>query len=97
MTIMVFKTISGDELLADAEVTDIGYSLKDPAAIVMQQTERGVGVALAPYMPYTDGAIALHKAGVAFVGTPNLQMENEYRRIFGSGIEIAPAGTIFTG
>ena len=95
MTVKVYKLIGGDEILAEQHSGSAEhYELKDPAAIVLQRTEQGVGVALAPYMPYVEGNLNLMKASVAAVGTPNQQMINEYNRIFGSGIVVAPASTL---
>jgi hypothetical protein len=87
--IKVFKLLNGEELISEA--TGNGgnsYTLKDPAAIVIQQTAKGVGVALAPYMPYANSEITLYVSGIVSESTPNGDMENEYRRIFGSGIEV---------
>ena len=94
--IKVFKMINGEEIIAKAEVCELGYKISDPAAIVIQQTEKGVGVGLAPYMPYANSEITLYFTGIASEGTPNVNMENEYNRIFGSGIQIASAGSIQT-
>lgn len=91
--IKVFKLINGEELISKVELTEAGYNLKDPAAIVIQQTEKGVGVGLAPYMPYALSEITLNATAVVSEASPNLNMENEYNRIFGSGIQIASAST----
>lgn len=87
--IKVFKLLNGEELIAKVEIIGLGYTLKDPAAIVIQQTAKGVGVALAPYMPYADSDITLYASAIVSESTPNRDMENEYSRIFGSGIQIA--------
>lgn len=96
MSIKVFKLINGEEIIS--EVSDIygaeDYELKSPATIIVQQTEQGVGIGLAPYMPYVAGKISLNKSAVASHGSPEVKMENEYRRIFGSGIQIAQAGSL---
>jgi hypothetical protein len=86
--IKVFKLLNGEELIANVEVNGLGYTLKDPAAIVIQQTAKGVGVALAPYMPYANSEITLYASAIVSESTPNLDMENEYSRIFGSGIQV---------
>ena len=97
MKVKVFKLLDGSELLAEQfNNYDQFYELKNPAAIVLQQTQQGVGVALAPYMPYAEGNIRLMRSAIAAECEPNLQMTNEYNRIFGSGIQIAPAGSIRT-
>jgi hypothetical protein len=86
--IKVFKLLNGEELIASTSITGLGYILKDPAAIVIQQTAKGVGVALAPYMPYANSEITLYTSAIVSESTPNLDMENEYSRIFGSGIQV---------
>jgi hypothetical protein len=92
--IKVFKLISGEELIGKAEVTGLGYTLEAPATILMQQTKDGVGLALMPYMPYTEGKVKLLSQSIATEGTPSAKMINEYNRLFGSGIEIAPASAL---
>lgn len=96
MSVKVFKLINGEDLIAEVEESADFFIVKNPASIVMQQTERGVGVALAPYMPYATGELTLYKTGLTACGIPELQMINEYSRIFGSGIQIAAAGSLAT-
>ena len=47
-----------------------------------------------PYMPYTEGKIKLFSQCIATEGDPSKKMINEYSRLFGSGIEIAPASAL---
>lgn len=95
MNIKVYKLLSGEELIAEQfNHYDRHYELKNPAQIVLQQTPQGVGVALAPYMPYVEGNLSLVKSAIAAEGDPNLQMQNEYNRIFGTGIQVAPASAL---
>ena len=86
--IKVFKLLNGEELISDVTSMSGFYEMKDPAAIVIQQTAKGVGVGLAPYMPYANNPIKLYATAIVSESTPNVEMENEYSRIFGSGIEI---------
>jgi hypothetical protein len=93
--IKVFKLINGEEIIAEIfNHYDRHIELKAPAQIVMQQTKEGVGVAMAPYMPYVTGNIELHRHAIASSGIPDVKMENEYSRLFGSGIQIASAGSV---
>lgn len=89
MNIKVFKLINGEEIISKVEETGFGWTLSSPAQIVMQQTKDGVGVALAPYMPYSSGDIMMYRHAVAGEANPDVKMENEYSRLFGSGIQIA--------
>jgi hypothetical protein len=95
--IKVFKLINGEEIIAEIfNHFDKHIELKAPAQIVMQQTKEGVGVALAPYMPYATANIELYRHAIASSAVPDVKMENEYSRLFGSGIQIASAGSVPT-
>ena len=96
MTVRVFKLINGEELISSSKMNIQGnaYVLDKPAVIMIQQTEQGVGVGVAPYMPYAQGEVTLYLAAIASEGLPDVKMENEYSRIFGSGIQLASAGGI---
>lgn len=91
MNIKVFKLINGEEIISKADDTGMGWTLSSPAQIIMQQTKEGVGVALAPYMPYASGDITMYRHAVTSEANPDVKMENEYNRLFGSGIQIASA------
>jgi hypothetical protein len=93
--IKVFKLISGEEIIGEVfNNFDQTLELKSPAAIVIQQTQQGVGVGLMPYMAYATGNVQLYKNAIASEAAPDIKMVNEYNRIFGSGIQIASAGSI---
>ena len=96
MNVKVFKLINGEDLIAQVKENADSFLIESAASIVMQQTERGVGVALAPYMPYAADELTLYKTAITAVGEPEVQLLNEYSRIFGSGIQIASAGSIAT-
>lgn len=89
--IKILKLISGEEIVADIEVKDESYILKNAVTIVYQKTEKGLGSGLAPYMPFATGDVDLLKHSVAAIAEPSQDMSNEYNRIFGSGIVVAPA------
>jgi hypothetical protein len=94
--IKVFKMINGEEIISEVfnEYADF-YELKNPASIMLQPTQSGaMGVGIAPYMPYVTGNCNLRKTAIAAEGEPEQKMTNEYNRIFGSGIEVVPAGAI---
>ena len=95
MGIKVFKLISGEELIADVfNNYDQFFELKTAATIMIQQTEKGLGVALMPYMPYSKGNIKLYKQSIASESEPDLNMSNEFNRLYGSGLVTAPASAL---
>ena len=95
MTIKVFKLINGEELISEVSSgSDAGYYLENPAVIQLQQTAQGVGVGIAPYMPYAQGKVTLYSSAIAAEADPDDKMKNEYNRIFGSGIQVVPASAL---
>lgn len=93
--IKVFKLITGEELISKVSSgSEAGWHLEDPAMIMIQRTQEGMGVALAPFLAYTTGKPYLHKSGVIVEAAADTQMENEYNRLFGSGIVVAPASAL---
>jgi hypothetical protein len=95
MTVKVYKMINGEDIIAqEVKADSTNYELKAPAQIVLQQTEKGMGVAIAPYMPYASGNINLYYSAIAAECIPDQNMVNEYNRIFGSGIQVAPASAL---
>ena len=94
--VKVFKLINGEELISEIHNPyDKHYELKNPANIMLQPTQGGgMGVGIAPYMPYAEGKIYLNRTAIAAEGIPEEKMKNEYNRIFGAGIEIAPASML---
>jgi hypothetical protein len=93
--IVVFKLVSGEEMIGEVfNIFGESYRIKNPAVIMLQRTDQGVGVALMPYMPYCDGDIGFNKSAIVAEGEPSQNMINEYNRIFGSGIQVAPASAL---
>ena len=97
MTVMVYKMINGEEIIGEKfnTHTDI-IELKEAAQIILQRDAKsgGVGVALAPYMPYALGNVKFYKTAIMAEVEPTQELVNEYNRVFGSGIEIAPASAL---
>ena len=96
MGVKVCKLVSGEDIIADVKIDDLGYVFNNPAVIVVQQTQDGrVGAAFAPYAPYAkDGVVRIFKNFVIGEVELDVKMINEYNRIFGSGILIASANEI---
>ena len=81
--IRVFKTLSGEEILTEVVyVKDTHYVLKNPSVLVLQETEQGMRVGLAPFMPYVKGNHALYASSIMSEGNPDDSMVSEYKKIF---------------
>lgn len=95
MTVKVFKMINGEEIIGEMfNAYGDHHEIKNPAQIMLQRTEQGMGVGMAPYMPYATGNIKLYKNAIASECEPDQNLVNEYNRIFGSGIQVAPASAL---
>jgi len=90
MTVKIFKMINGEVMMGD--VTDVNpeyYVVHEPAAVMLQERDGGMGIGIAPYMPYAEGKITIRTTAIAAEGEPDQKLTNEYNRLFGSGIIIA--------
>lgn len=93
MNVKVYRLMTGEDIIADTEVDQNGVWFKNPAAIVVQQTQDGrVGAAFAPFAPFAkDNKVLIRQTAIAGEMEVDVKMINEYNRIFGSGIVLAAA------
>ena len=92
--LVYYKLVSGEELVAkQVSVGDTATVIDDAVTLVYHQTDKGVSVGFAPFMPQGEGKATLYHSGIAAVGVPNDQVRSEHTRIF-SGIVLASAGSI---
>ena len=94
MAVKVYKLINGEDIIAEIEKeTPSEIVLKNPAAIIVQQTADGrVGASFAPHAPFAkDNTVTIYKTAIAGHMEVDVKLVNEYNRIFGSGIMIASA------
>ena len=97
MTIIGFKTLTGDDVLAKVVDDTIDYFLvENPAAIVIQRGQDGQpGVGLAPFVPFAEnGRVTIFKSALAARFEIDVNLRNEWNRLFGDGIQIAPASAL---
>jgi len=93
--VKVYKMINGEDVMGEVfNVLGEVIELKNPSQIILQRTETGMGVALAPYMPFADGNVKISKNAIAAECIPDQNMINEYNRIFGSGISVVSASAL---
>lgn len=95
MSIRGFRLTTGEVVLTQVKERKEGVIvLKDPAQMVMQEIEPGrAGVALQAFLPYGNN-IELYVGSITAEFDVDVQVENEYNRIFGAGIVIAGANDI---
>lgn len=89
--LLTFKT--GQTILAEIDESDATfYVVKTPVNIVAQQTEKGPMLGFLPFLDYSEEfktGIKIARDLIMTVNTPVRELENQYNRVFGSGIEIA--------
>jgi hypothetical protein len=63
-----------------------------PVQVVLQSTKDGPMMAFAPFLDFAEEfttGITIEMDSVLCITTPNTDLENQYSKVFGSGIEIA--------
>lgn len=90
MAIRGFRLNTGEVIITQMkDENDTQFVLKEPVQLIMQEIEPGrAGVGLQPFIPYGDN-VKLYKSSITAEFDLDLQVENEYNRIYGSGIVIA--------
>jgi hypothetical protein len=89
--LVTFKT--NHTIIAEVDCTDKNeVVLKQPVQVVMQPTKEGPMMGFGPFLDYSQE----FKTGIKFsmndvlcITTPVTELENQYNKVFGSGIEIA--------
>lgn len=92
MTVKIFKMINGEVIMADIVSEEYGsgyYVVNEPALVMLQERDGGMGVGIAPYMPYAEGKVNIRLNAIAAEAEADQKLANEYNRLFGSGIVIA--------
>lgn len=90
----LYRLSNGDEVIAnELATTETTTKIEDAVGLVYHQTDKGVSVGFAPFMPQSDSKIMLMNNDISAISTPNEQVLKEYNRIF-SKIEIVSAGSI---
>ena len=94
---ITFKT--QQTILCDLEYTDdYNLTIKTPVQVISippQSSQETGGIGFAPYLPYSeefDVGITIKQEDVFCITTPVTDLVNQYNKMFGSGIQIVPAG-----
>jgi hypothetical protein len=91
--IKLIKFVSGEEIICEQILAGEGAKvIKNGVTLVYHQTEKGtVSVGFSPYMPYSDGTIAVYDDSIQSISDVKKELLSEYNRIYGSGIVLAGA------
>jgi len=97
MTVQILKLITGEELIGKIVANDFaGIIIDNPANIHMAPTQDSkMQLYLIPYAPYAEkDQFTLKQEHVIMQYEPNTDLLNKYNHMFGSGIQIAGAGSL---
>ena len=86
---LTFKT--NHTIMGDIEQNG-DYVVKQPVQVVMQPTQNGPTIGFLPFVEFAQefkSGFRISKNDVLFESTPIVELENQYNKLFGSGIEIA--------
>ena len=91
--VKLVKLTSGEEIMyTQISVGDSATVVKDAVTLVYHQTEQGtVSVGFSPFMPYSEGTIAIYDESICGITDVKKELLSEYNRIYGSGIVLAGA------
>lgn len=92
MTVKLVTFKTNQTVICSLESDDKKITIKEPVQVIMQPSKDGPMMGFAPFLDYAQE----FKTGIQFplvdvlcITTPVVELENEYNKIFGSGITIA--------
>ena len=94
MTVKLITFKTNQTIMADVtEQVDVVVA-KQTVQVVVQPQNGQPMMGFVPFLEYTEEfktGIEFNKSDILTINTPVRELENEYNRLFGSGIEIASA------
>jgi len=101
MSIKIIKLVTGEELIGELVTSyvtsngDVDYEIKDVAIVQMVPTQTGLGLSLFPFAPYTEDKTHIFRGKHIIIAMdPGVDLINNYNKMYGSGIQIASAGSL---
>jgi len=101
MSIKIIKLVTGEELIGELVNVNPGsdgdfiYEIKEVAIVQMVPTQTGLGLSLFPFAPYTeDRSHFFSTKHIIITMDPGVELINNYNKMYGSGIQIATAGSL---
>ena len=90
MNIKVVRIISGEELIGDWN--DEKYTITNPVIMVPVAKDK---LGFSPWIPYVDEEeFQLKEQHIVTILTPDNKLQNEYNRVYGSGLIVPGADKI---
>jgi hypothetical protein len=92
MTVKLLTFKTNQTILADVTEQDNVVLAKQTVQVVVQPQNGQPMMGFVPFLEFTQEfktGITFNKSDILSINTPVVELENEYNRLFGSGIEIA--------
>ena len=95
MSLYIVRLVTGEDLIGELEISktkdlEHKYKMTNVGIVQLVPTKEGVGISLYPYAPYAEESeFTFKEQHVMTTYKPSLDLENNYSRMFGSGIQIA--------
>ena len=103
MDILIFKLVTGEEVLGELESqSETDFVVLNPVGVAVVRGQNGQpSVGFAPFPLHAeqkkDATLVLAKKNVVYYYTPADDFISNYKQIFGSGIVVPPTKQIITG
>ena len=95
MTIAVIKLITGEEIIGEIDIQPTYVTLTNVGVVQLVPTQTGVGMSLYPFAPYAEESkFSFKNEHIITSFEPSIDLRNNYNKMFGSGIQIASAGSL---
>jgi hypothetical protein len=101
MSTKIIKLVTGEELIGELVAShhnvdgNVDYEIKDVAIVQMVPTQTGLGLSLFPFAPYTEDKTHIFRGKHIIIAMdPGIDLINNYNKMYGSGIQIATAGSL---
>ena len=93
MSIKLVTLKTNQTILAEIDCTgEKEISMKEPVQVIIQNTKDGPMMGFAPFLDYAEEfntGIKISMDDVLCLTTPSRELQNQYNKMFGSGITIA--------
>jgi hypothetical protein len=92
MTVKLITFKTNQTILAEVTEQDNVVLAKQTVQVVVQPQNGQPMMGFVPFLEFTQEfktGITFNKSDILTINTPVVELENEYNRLFGSGIEIA--------
>ena len=93
MSMICYQLVNGQDIMGNATELNGEIVMKNVASIHMvpsQNKEGQFGIALIPFIPFAEGEkIFIKQDKIMITYEPTVELQNNYSKLFGSGIQIA--------